>query len=130
MSFADSCHGARMIALQQVLVPCFGGILRQNVFDSLRIGFMIAGLAGNVGFEFCQNVFGNFFTTIISGSSGFSVPGGFGSALFCPKGLRISAQGCCAAATLGRERTKIQPQRGCVKEAWENNDTTLSGLLA
>ena len=49
---------------------------------------------------------------------------------FAPKGLRISAQGCCAAATLGRERTKIQPQRGCVKEAWENNDATLSGLLA
>nr|VFK58080.1 MAG: hypothetical protein BECKTUN1418F_GA0071002_11353 [Candidatus Kentron sp. TUN]VFK60791.1 MAG: hypothetical protein BECKTUN1418D_GA0071000_11356 [Candidatus Kentron sp. TUN]VFK67104.1 MAG: hypothetical protein BECKTUN1418E_GA0071001_11323 [Candidatus Kentron sp. TUN] len=50
---------------------------------------------------------------------------------FCAlKGLRISAQGCCAAATLGREGTKIQPQRGCVKGAWENNDATLSGLVA
>nr|VFK57341.1 MAG: hypothetical protein BECKTUN1418F_GA0071002_11132 [Candidatus Kentron sp. TUN] len=50
---------------------------------------------------------------------------------FCAlKGLRISAQGCRAAATLGRERTKIQPQRGCVKGTWENNDATLSGLVA
>nr|VFK71960.1 MAG: hypothetical protein BECKTUN1418E_GA0071001_13241 [Candidatus Kentron sp. TUN] len=67
----------------------------------------------------------------MSGSSGFSVPGGFGSALFFAlKGLRISAQGCRAAATLGRERTKLQPQRGCVKGTWENNDATLSGLVA
>nr|VFK63244.1 MAG: hypothetical protein BECKTUN1418D_GA0071000_12044 [Candidatus Kentron sp. TUN] len=43
---------------------------------------------------------------------------------FAPKGLRILAQGCGEAATLGRERTKIQPQRGCVKGAWENNGSS------
>nr|VFK53863.1 MAG: PEGA domain-containing protein [Candidatus Kentron sp. TUN]VFK55497.1 MAG: PEGA domain-containing protein [Candidatus Kentron sp. TUN] len=46
-----------------------------------------------------------------NGSSGFSVSGQFDSAVrsFAPKGLRISAQGCCAAATLGRQGLRNQP---------------------
>ncbi|VFM95346.1 MAG: hypothetical protein BECKG1743F_GA0114225_100604, partial [Candidatus Kentron sp. G] len=40
----------------------------------------------------------------------------FRSALFAPKGLRIIAQGCREAATLGKHNPTAQPQRGCVRE--------------
>ena len=50
-------------------------------------------------------------------------------ALSCPKGLRILAQGCCAAATLGKERTKIQPQRGCVKGSGKTMTQPFQGWL-
>ena len=33
---------------------------------------------------------------------------------FAPRGLRIIAQGCRAAATLGKWPSDLQPQRGCV----------------
>ena len=36
------------------------------------------------------------------------------SAVFAPKGLRNIAQGCRAAATLGKWPSDLQPQRGCV----------------
>nr|VFK57656.1 MAG: hypothetical protein BECKTUN1418D_GA0071000_10676 [Candidatus Kentron sp. TUN] len=49
-------------------------------------------------------------------------------ALFALKGLRISAQGCCVAATLGRERRDRQPQRGCVKTRHKSKDATPLGL--
>ncbi|VFM98418.1 MAG: hypothetical protein BECKG1743D_GA0114223_102891, partial [Candidatus Kentron sp. G] len=35
---------------------------------------------------------------------------------FAPKGLRIIAQGCREAATLGKHNPTAQPQRGCVRE--------------
>nr|VFJ57884.1 MAG: hypothetical protein BECKDK2373C_GA0170839_10622 [Candidatus Kentron sp. DK] len=49
-------------------------------------------------------------------------------AVFAPKGLRMLAQGCRVAATLGRAMRGRLPQRGCVKKRHGNNDTTPLGL--
>ena len=49
-------------------------------------------------------------------------------AVFAPKGLRMLAQGCRVAATLGGAMRESQPQRGCVKKRHGNDDATPLGL--
>ena len=65
------------------------------------------------------------------GSSGFSVSGQFDSAVrsFAPRGYVYQPRVAAQQLLWEGEHTKIQPQRGCVKGARENNDATLSGLL-
>nr|VFK50226.1 MAG: hypothetical protein BECKTUN1418E_GA0071001_100162 [Candidatus Kentron sp. TUN]VFK51307.1 MAG: hypothetical protein BECKTUN1418F_GA0071002_100162 [Candidatus Kentron sp. TUN] len=49
---------------------------------------------------------------------------------FAPRGYVYQPRVAAQQLLWEGEHTKIQPQRGCVKGAWENNDATLSGLLA